>query len=395
MTATRRNFLRSAALGTLPALLPNLSVAAEPGQEPGRQLQQKPVRLFGDGELLEPGDYLRELAQLEQAGGIGRDRYGVGGSVEALEKKMADLTGKEKAVFLPSGTMANQLAIALLSGEKAKVFVQDLSHVFRDEADAAQTVFRKRLMPLGRDATCFTAAELRNAIERLSEEEVFESGIGAVSIENPVRRADGKMVPIEEISAISTYCREKKIPLHLDGARLFMASAWSGHSVAEYSGYFDTVYISLYKYLGASAGAILCGKKELIDQVPHSIKVHGGSMYANWSNAAMALHRLDGFEKRLLDAKDRAERLFVLLQKQSGVQVQALLQGTNIYLLSLPGKLDGVKFQEIMGSKYQIRIPRPNATAQVQITVNETLLFRTLEELHLAFTDSIKLAVTK
>src|SRR5687768_2723844 len=208
---------------------------------------------------------------------------------------------------MPSGTMANQFAIAVLSGENTKVFVQETSHVFRDEADAAQSVFNKRLIPLARGETYFTAQELQESVDYHNQGEVFKSGIGTVSVENPVRRTDGRMIPLEEIKKISAYCRNNSIRLHLDGARIYMASAWSGVSILEYASYFDTVYISLYKYLGAAAGAILCGDKIVIDRMEHLIKIHGGTMFGNWANAAMALHRLEGFEKRMKDAVKNAE----------------------------------------------------------------------------------------
>jgi threonine aldolase len=96
--------------------------------------------------MFEPGDYLAALQKAHTATSIIKDRYGVGGVVEALEKKFSEITGKEQAIYMPSGTMANQLAIAVLSGSNSKVFLQDESHVYRDEADAAQTVFNKRLI---------------------------------------------------------------------------------------------------------------------------------------------------------------------------------------------------------------------------------------------------------
>ena len=169
----------------------------------------------------------------------------------------------------------------------------------------------------------------------MSSEEVFKSGIGCVSIENPVRRTDERMVPLEEIKKISDYCRSNNIKLHLDGARIYMAAAWSGISIKEYASYFDTVYISLYKYLGASGGAILCGDKELIGKMPHLIKIHGGNMYGNWLNAAMALHRLEGLEERLQEAIKRSTKIFASLNKIKGVRINALDDGTNIYELSL------------------------------------------------------------
>jgi threonine aldolase len=329
--------------------------------------------------LLEPGDYLSELQKAHSASAIVRDRYGTGGAVEALEKKFAQITGKERAIFMPSGTMANQMAIAVLSGENTKVFVQDTSHVYRDEADAAQSVFQKRLMPLAKGEFFFTAQQLQNAIESLSSEEVFKSGIGAVSIENPVRRTDGRMVPLEEIRKVSAYCKSNNLKLHLDGARIYIASAWSGIPVKEYASYFDTVYISLYKYLGASAGAVLCGEKAVIDKMPHLMKIHGGSMYGNWTNAAMALYRLEQIEARFKDVVKRSNELVAGLNKLSGVNLRALEGGTNIYNLELAKGIDGKKLQESLNKEYNIRIAGFNEKNATRLTMNETLLYQSAE----------------
>jgi len=339
--------------------------------------------------MFEPGDYLAELQKAHAVTNIVRDRYGAGGVVEALEKKFVEITGKEKAIFMPSGTLANQLAIAVLSGENTKVFVQDTSHVYRDEADAAQSVFNKRLMPLARDQAYFTAQQLQAAVENLNNEEVFKSGVGAVSIENPVRRADGKFVPLDEIQKISTYCRSNNIKMHLDGARIYMASAWSGVSIKEYAGYFDTVYISLYKYLGAAAGAILCGPAAVIDKMAHLVKIHGGSMYSNWANAAMALYKLDGFEARLQSAVKAAYEIFAALNKLPGVQIKALPGGTNIYSIELAPSIDGKKMQATLNKEFNIRMPRPDDKNRSQLSVNETLLYQPADYIINAFTKSI------
>lgn len=359
----------------MPVITPAIAYAGA-DQRPGTPPVNEPViKFFGDGEMFEPPAYIEFLQQVNNNSAIERDRYGTGGAVEALEKKFETITGKEKAVFMPSGTMANQLAIAVLSGGNTKVFVQDTSHVYRDEADATQSVFQKRLMPLAKGQTFFTADDLQKAIAALHEEEVFASGIGAVSIENPVRRADGRMVPVEEIRKISGYCRANNIRLHLDGARIYMAAAWSGISVKEYASYFDTIYISLYKYLGASGGAILCGDKTVMEKMPHLIKIHGGSMYGNWLNAAMALHRLEGVEGRLQNAIARSKELFDALNRLPGIAVTSLEGGTNIYQLQLDKKIDGQKFQAVL-KDHNIRMPRPDQNNKVLITVNETLLYR-------------------
>jgi len=386
----RRNFLKTSGAGLIPVLLPfSTAFAAETKPETAMPPTGPIIKFFGDGDMYEPADYISELQKANAASPIQRDRYGSGGVVEALEKKMAAITGKEKAIYMPSGTLANQLAISVLCGENTKAFVQDMSHVYRDEADAAQSVFNKRLMPLAKDETYFTAAQLQQAIEKMPEEEVFKSGIGMVSIENPVRRMDGRSVPIEEIKKISAYCRSNNIKLHLDGARIYMASAWTGVPIKEYASYFDTVYISLYKYLGAGGGAILCGDKSTIDKMPHLIKIHGGSMYSNWTNAAMALYKLENFESRLRDAVKRSAELFVMLNNIPGVKITALDGGTNIYNLELGTSINGKKLQENLNKNFNIRIPRPNDKNKTMLTVNDTLLYQPAEYIVKAFKESI------
>lgn len=381
----RRNFLRSSGSIAIPAVLPLSGLLANNNQQES-DLPAKPlVKFFGDGEMYEPSDYIRVLAEADKTVAIAKDRYGVGGVVEALEKKFAALTGKEKAIFMPSGTMANQLAIAVLSGQKSKVFVQEVSHVYRDEADAGQTVFQKRLVPLAKNETYFTATQLETAIREMGNEEAFNTGIGAVSIENPVRRTDGGLVPLDEIKKIRAYCQQQKIPMHLDGARLYVASAWSGVSIKAYSSYFDTVYISLYKYLGASGGAILCGDAAVIDQMVHLIKIHGGSMYGNWTNAAMALHRMEGAEERFEAAKLNAEKLFAQLTKTGKFTIQPLPGGTNIYRLTLAKNIDGKNFQAKLNQQFNIRLPRPDANNQSLISINETILYQSVDALADAF----------
>ena len=385
----RRNFLRSSGSLAIPAILPLSGLVADK-QQTENDLPAKPiVKFFGDGEMYDPTDYIRVLGEADKTVAVIKDRYGVGGVVEALEKKFVALTGKEKAIFMPSGTMANQLAIAVLSGNKSKVFVQETSHVYRDEADAGQTVFQKRLVPLAKDETCFTAAQLQKAIDEIVTAEAFNTGIGAVSIENPVRRADGRMVSLDEIKQIRKYCLEKKIPMHLDGARLYVAAAWSGVSIKQYSQYFDTVYISLYKYLGASAGAILCGDATVIDQMTHLIKVHGGSMYGNWTNAAMALHRMEGAEKRFTEAKTRGEQLFTELNKTGRYNIKSLDNGTNIYRLSLAKNIDGKQLQTNLNQQFNIRIPRPDNNNEALVSINETILYQPLNAVLSAFEKSI------
>ena len=382
-SVSRRKFLKASGVVILPAFVPSIATAANHNtQSPS---EDPIIKFFYDGEDFSPSMYIDELQKINNKEKIQRDIYAQGGSVTELEKKFSEITGKEKAIYMPTGTMANQLAIAVLSGDNTKVFVQDESHVYRDEADAAQSVFQKRLVPLAKGRTWFAATELEQAVDALKEEEAFASGIGAVSIENPVRRMKGRMVPLEEIKKISAFCRRNQIKLHLDGARIFMASAWSGVSIKEYASYFDTVYISLYKYLGASGGAILCGDKTVIDQMPHLIKIHGGNMFGNWTSAAMALHRLDGIEKRLQESIKQAGTLFTVLNKTQFINISTLDGGTNIYPVEFTKEVDGKKVQALLDKQFNIRIVPPNEKNQTQFTVNETILYRNVDHITDAF----------
>jgi len=149
-----------------------------------------------------------------------------------------------------------------------------------------------------------------------------------------------------------------------------------------------TLYNLLYKYLGASGGAILCGDKDVIDKMPHLIKIHGGNMYGNWLNAAMALHRLEGMENRLTESKKRAEEIFEALNKSSKVKITHPQGGTNIYHAGFSKELNGSKIQETLNKEYGIRMIPPDKENKTTITVNETLLYREKDYISNAFLKS-------
>ena len=381
----RRNFLKASGLTVLPALVPFSNAFTGQEKKPQTGADTPLTNFFSDGETWNTTTYIGKLQQINSISPIKPDRYGAGGAVEELEKKFAAITGKEKVVFMPSGTMANQLAIKVLSGENTKVFVQETSHVFRDEADAAQSVHNKRLIALAKGEAYFTSEELQQSVDYHKTGEVFKTGIGAVTIEIPVRRNNGRMMPIEELKKISAYCRKNDIKMHLDGARLFLASAWSGVSIKEYSDYFDTVYISLYKYLGASAGAVLCGPKAVMDKMDHLMKIYGGSMYGNWTNAAIASNQLEDYESRLKNARKRAEELFALLNGLPEIKVVPINDGTNIYEMQIKG-VKPSQFQAAMANE-GIRIFVPG-----MIYVNVSILYRDTNTLFNAFKNALKIA---
>lgn len=380
----RRDFLKKCGLSTVPFLLPTVGLNAMSWSENNKiDLINNPevaVNFIYDGLKLSPRQYLEKLTEIDQGESIEPDFYGNGGTTKELEERFAKLTGKEKAIYLPTGTMANQLAIKLLNGKNTKVIVPENSHVFRDEADASQSVHRLRLVPISKDRSYFQLDELVSTVKYINENEVFRSGLGTVVIENPIRRANGTAVPIETIKEVSAYCKNNGYKMHLDGARIHLASAFTNVSIEEYASYFDTIYVSLYKYLNATGGAMLCGDAEIIDQVSHQIKILGGTMYQNWNNTAIALHYLDGITERLNQVVVTANKLINELNKIDGISISSIENGTNIYNLKLADNISSKELTKKLFEEHNIRL-RSSENDIVRFAVNESLLTRDLQEI--------------
>ncbi|MGB6366636.1 MAG: beta-eliminating lyase-related protein, partial [Thermoanaerobaculia bacterium] len=301
----RRDFLMMGSAGAAA-----LGMAGREGEEAATGVDPDfPVRLYGDGLALEPGEYASELARLAAAGKTEPDDYSIGGCVEELEREMAKQLGKERAVFFATGTLANQIAVRVLAGDNRRVLVQEESHLYNDSGDCCQTLSQLHLIGLVPGEATFTLEQVQTEIERASSGRV-RTPIGAISIESPVRRLWGQVFDYEEMARISAYAREQGIGMHLDGARVFLAEPYTGVAPAEYAALFDTVYVSLWKYFNATAGAILAGPAELLDELYHQRRMFGGSLPAAWVLAAIALHYQREFPERFSAAAAQAEELF-------------------------------------------------------------------------------------
>ncbi len=260
------------------------------------------VQFRSDGLGLSPAEYARLLAEIAEPRGIDIDDYSRGGVVAELEERMAALLGKEAAVFLPTGTLANHLAVRrLTTGRGRRVLVQQESHLWNDEGDCATHLSGLTLVPLAPGRATITLAEIEQAVAGAPEMRVAVP-VGAISIETPVRRVAGEAFDPAELRAISAFARERGIGLHLDGARLLIEAAYTGIAPADTAALFDTVYVSLWKYLNAASGAILAGPRALLDGLYHERRMFGGSLPHAWPYAAVALHFLDGFAERFAEA---------------------------------------------------------------------------------------------
>jgi threonine aldolase len=365
-TLHRRTFLSAAASSV--ALQRVAFAQSAPSQSPDRR-----VFLTGDGISLPPSDYARLLATLA-ADGAKSDVYLKGGAVEELETRFAKLLGKEGALFFPTGTLANHVAVRLLAADRRHVLVQEESHFYRDEGDCAQALSGLNLVPLAPGRATIKASEIVQAVEAASSSP-HPVPVGAIAIESPVRRCTGQAFDFEEMKKISAYAREKKIGLHLDGARMYLASAYTGVSPLTYSALFDTVYVSLYKYFNAPFGAMLTGPAPLIDAASVLRHQFGGGMLYGWESAAVALHYLEGFEERYQRAARSGEELLRLLE-QNNIRVHRIEAGTNIFQLEFPSPLH----QERLAAN-GIMIRKPPASGPTSIQINETILRRPPQEI--------------
>jgi threonine aldolase len=389
----RRDFLKLSSLSALPLIAAATApVNAFAAEESGPTKDSEAVYFINDGIFYRPEDFINKLQEINTANPIERDSYGEGGAMEKLLKKFVEITGKEAAVYLPTGTLANQLSVSYLCGNNTKAFVQETSHIYRDEGDAAQTLFNKRLIPLAEGKAHFTLEELKKAITYHKNGEAFVGGVGAVSIETPVRRCDNQAFPLEEIKKISAYCKEQGYKMHLDGARLHMATAFTNASVKEYAKYFDTVYMCLYKYLGATGGAILCGDKVVIDQMHHLIKIHGGGIFTNWPNASIALHHLNTIDEVMEKIKIKSASLLNLFTRLKGIKINQVVNGTNQFNVSIADGIDPVKLNTRLRGEHNIVFGLPRADGFVKIKMNPTLLRRDNEVIFNAFKEAIAFA---
>jgi threonine aldolase len=334
------------------------------------------VRLHGDGLDLSPAEFADRLARVAADEGISPDYYSVGGVVESLERRMAELLGKERAVFLPTGTLANQLAVRRLAGEGGRVLLQEESHLYNDSGDCLSVLSHLQVIALAPGRATFTVDEVREEIERAAGGKVA-TPVRAISIESPVRRLWGQVFDFAQMQAISAAAREQGIGLHLDGARVFLAEPYTGVAPAEYAALFDTVYVSLWKYFNCGSGAILAGPAALLDDLFHTRRMFGGSLPAAWMLAAVASHYLPGFRERFAEAAGRSEEVFRQLESHAGFAVERIAGGTNIAKLRV-SQVDPALLRERL-KQVSIDLPEPipvpvAGESVFKIQVNESWL---------------------
>ncbi len=222
---------------------------------------------------------------------VGDDVFGEDPTTARLEEVVAALLGKEAALFVPSGTMGNQLALAILASAGDEVIVDAESHVVHYETGAPALISRVQLRTVALHAPgTDPISQLEQAIR---PSDYYFPRTRGVCIENTHNRYSGAITPLDRIQQIGTWCAERKLFLHCDGARLWNASVATGVSPSDYAAPCTTVMVCLSKGLGAPVGSLLAGPRDLIADARRWRKMLGGGMRQSGILAAAGLYALE------------------------------------------------------------------------------------------------------
>jgi threonine aldolase len=263
---------------------------------------------------------------------VGDDQYGEDPSVNRLQERIAALLGKEAALFVPSGTMANQIGLKVLTRPGDEVVVGDEAHVVWHESGAASANSGVQFSVVG-SFGLFTADDFRAAYKAPGH--IVFPPTTLVTIENTHNRGGGVVFPQGEVEAICAAARALGVASYLDGARLFNAAAASGRALAALAAPFDLVSVALSKGLGCPVGSVLAGRAADIQRAVRARRMFGGALRQAGILAAAGLYALDHNLSRLTEDHENARRLAELLVDVKGVKLDLATVQSNIVIFRL------------------------------------------------------------
>ncbi|WP_321388933.1 aminotransferase class I/II-fold pyridoxal phosphate-dependent enzyme [uncultured Enterococcus sp.] len=254
---------------------------------------------------------------------IESDMYGTGAVIEDFEKKMAEVLGKEAAIFFPSGTMAQQIALRVWTDRKGNktIAYHPLSHLEIHEEDGLKMLHQIHPILLGEEGRLLTLEDIKAAAPQIS----------CLLLELPQREIGGQLPTFEELAAISRYCREQGILLHLDGARLWECQPYYNKTAAEICSLFDSVYVSFYKGLGGIAGAILAGDHSFITEAKPWKRRHGGDLISLYPYVLSSDYYYEQRIEKMTDYYESAKRVAEQFNGCSGVKTMPQMPVTNMF----------------------------------------------------------------
>ncbi|MCC7540255.1 MAG: aminotransferase class I/II-fold pyridoxal phosphate-dependent enzyme [Deltaproteobacteria bacterium] len=270
---------------------------------------------------------------------VGDDVFGEDPTVRALEGRAAEVLGKAAALFVASGTMANQIALLCHTRPGDEVVVGEGAHVAWYESGAGAAWAGVQFAVAGRGGT-FDASDVEAATKPNA---YYLPRTSLVAVENTHNRAGGRVFPADAIARIAAFCRTRGLGLHMDGARIWNAAAATGSSEAALVADADTVSACFSKGLGAPVGSVIAGPREVVERARRFRKMLGGGMRQAGVIAAGALHALDHHRARLRDDHANAAAIAATLATSEHVEIDRTSVETNIVIFDLRS-VDGETF---------------------------------------------------
>jgi threonine aldolase len=267
-----------------------------------------------------------------------------------LEERIADLLGKEAALFFPSGIQANQTALAVQGRPGTEVLLEAGAHIFNYEEGAGAVLSGVQLRPVPTPDGLLSPELVKEAIRPTSP---YVHPTSLVCLENTHNSAGGRILPLEQARAVTRVAREAGLPVHLDGARLWHASVATGHAPHLLADVADTVMVCLSKGLGAPVGSLLAGPGEVMERAWRVRRRLGGGMRQSGVLAAAGLHALDSHVERLEEDHRRARELAAGVAEIPGMRV--VEPDTNIVMVDVeipevetPRLLERLRAREVL-----------------------------------------------
>lgn len=265
---------------------------------------------------------------------LGDDVFGEDPSVIALQRRTAELLGKEAALFVPSGTMSNQIGIRLHCGPGDEFLCETYCHIFNYEQAAYAQLSGLAAFPV---EAADGLPQIEQLTDRIRPDDPHLVRTKLLCLENTYNRGGGRVLPYDDVVEVCRWAHDNGLATHLDGARLFNAAVATGISAAEWAAHFDTVSVCYSKGLGAPVGSAIVGTQDLIDNALRVRKLFGGGMRQAGVIAAGALYALDHHLDRLADDHRGAQRIAAAVSRCDGLQLRGESAETNIVIFDVDG----------------------------------------------------------
>jgi len=274
----------------------------------------------------------KEMLEAMMKADVGDDVYGEDPTVNLLQKRIAEMFGKESALFVPSGTMGNEICIKVHTQPGDEIIVEQDSHIFVYETAGPSLLSGVQMKTIAGKNGSMTVEQIKNAIR---PKVYYLPNTKLICMENTHGRSGGSIIPLEDIKRIREVALGENIKMHLDGARIWNASIETGISLSEYAKYFDSLLVCFSKGLGAPIGSIIIGDTEFIDEARRYRKIFGGGMRQVGILAAAAIYAIDHNIDRLKEDHKKAKIFAEQLNFIKNIQIVPKNIETNMVMIDI------------------------------------------------------------